>query len=210
MTEHRLPQLGPRVQPFLESDETVRAIATGTALMSPEFRAKWLIVAVTERNVYLFAGKGLKTMHPARIISKWPLGQVDVRVVKGRPSLLKVGEGNIQPGSHWDDAEAVAAAAGSPGDQSAAIQFTHRGQRYLLGVHRTWRKPKEYCIWDQEKQGPPVNRYSDWESAWREFLFMEPDPAALQGSARLWNGEGTPPPGVPPSWPPPEGWRPVG
>lgn len=54
-----------------------------------------------------------------------------------------------------------------------ALQFTHSGQRYLLGYGTDF-----FGIWDRAAPGPPVTRFprtdDGWRAAWLQFVGTEP------------------------------------
>jgi hypothetical protein len=57
--------------------------------------------------------------------------------------------------------------------EDEALQFTHSGQRYLLGYGTDF-----FGIWDRAAPGPPVTRFprtdDGWRSAWLQFVGTEP------------------------------------
>ncbi len=73
---------------------------------------------------------------------------------------------------------------GSPGSSPAwtatneALQFSHSGQRYLLGYGMDF-----FGIWDREAPGPPRERFprSDegWRAAWARYAAIEPEHAEV-------------------------------
>ena len=52
------------------------------------------------------------------------------------------------------------------------MQYTHSGQRYLLGYGRTF-----FGIWDRQMPNAPLERFarddSGWAAAWRRFTQLE-------------------------------------
>jgi hypothetical protein len=58
-----------------------------------------------------------------------------------------------------------------PGD-SAVVQYTHTGTRYLLGYGRTF-----FGIWDRQNPNTPVERFprtdDGWGQAWRRYTQIE-------------------------------------
>jgi hypothetical protein len=62
-------------------------------------------------------------------------------------------------------------AVSAPGDTDA-VQYTHSGQRYLLGYGRTF-----FGIWDRTAPTAPVDRFTrddaGWQQAWVRFTSME-------------------------------------
>ncbi len=52
------------------------------------------------------------------------------------------------------------------------LQYTHSGQRYLLGYGRTF-----FGIWDRQAPTAPIERFtrddSGWQAAWRRFTSLE-------------------------------------
>ena len=61
--------------------------------------------------------------------------------------------------------------AGSATDTDA-VQYTHSGQRYLLGYGRSF-----FGIWDRTAPAAPVERFTrddgGWQAAWRRFTQLE-------------------------------------
>jgi len=67
----------------------------------------------------------------------------------------------------------TAAAGAAPGsDDTDAMQYTHSGQRYLLGYGRSF-----FGIWDRQSPNSPMERFarddSGWAAAWRRFTQLE-------------------------------------
>lgn len=64
-----------------------------------------------------------------------------------------------------------APAADGPPDNDA-LQYTHSGQRYLLGYGRTF-----FGIWDRTAPAAPVERFgrddAGWQRAWQRFTSLE-------------------------------------
>jgi hypothetical protein len=62
-------------------------------------------------------------------------------------------------------------AAAAPTDNDA-LQYTHSGQRYLLGYGRTF-----FGIWDRTAPAAPVERFgrddAGWQQAWQRFTSLE-------------------------------------
>jgi hypothetical protein len=67
--------------------------------------------------------------------------------------------------------------------EDEALQFTHSGQRYLLGYGTDF-----FGIWDRSAPGPPVTRFprtdDGWRAAWLQFVGTEPNSAAVGISGR--------------------------
>ena len=63
------------------------------------------------------------------------------------------------------------AARWTPSD-TAAVQYTHSGTRYLLGYGRTF-----FGIWDRQAPDQPVERFArddaGWAAAWSRYTQME-------------------------------------
>jgi hypothetical protein len=61
--------------------------------------------------------------------------------------------------------------AADPSDNEV-LQYTHSGQRYLLGYGRTF-----FGIWDRQAPNQPMERFSrddtGWAAAWRRFTQLE-------------------------------------
>lgn len=76
-------------------------------------------------------------------------------------------EGSTSPG-RTTTAEGVA----MDPDDSAAVQYTHSGSRYLLGYGRTF-----FGIWDRQSPATPVEKYprddAGWAAAWGRFTQIE-------------------------------------
>jgi hypothetical protein len=57
-------------------------------------------------------------------------------------------------------------------DDSAAVQYTHSGTRYLLGYGRTF-----FGIWDRQSPTAPVEKFprddAGWAAAWGRFTQIE-------------------------------------
>ena len=57
-------------------------------------------------------------------------------------------------------------------DDTAAVQYTHSGTRYLLGYGRTF-----FGIWDRQAPPTPVERFprddAGWAAAWGRFTQIE-------------------------------------
>jgi len=70
-----------------------------------------------------------------------------------------------------------------------AEQYTHTGQRFLLGYG-----PDYYGIWDRTAPGQPIRRYArsdaGWNEAWRDYSAWEPQNAPVTPPAAQY----TPPP----------------
>jgi hypothetical protein len=64
-----------------------------------------------------------------------------------------------------------AAAVADPTD-SDVMQYTHSGQRYLLGYGRSF-----FGIWDRQMPNAPLERFArddaGWAAAWRRFTQLE-------------------------------------
>jgi hypothetical protein len=70
-----------------------------------------------------------------------------------------------------------------------ALQYTHSGQRYLLGYGRDF-----FGIWDRQSPAVPVDRYprddAGWRQAWLRFASLEPynTEVGLSGTSVLQPG----------------------
>lgn len=86
-----------------------------------------------------------------------------------------------------------------PHIEDEALQFTHSGQRYLLGYGTDF-----FGIWDRSAPGPPVTRFprtdDGWRAAWLQFVGTEPHSTAVGISggpgATATLGSGAPSPGA--------------
>ena len=77
-----------------------------------------------------------------------------------------------------------AAGWGSPGASAAptaSVQFSHTGQRYLLGYDES-----DFGIWDRGAPNAPIERFprSDdgWSQAWRRYSSLEPHSQPVQAA----------------------------
>lgn len=68
--------------------------------------------------------------------------------------------------------EVAAAASAIDVNDNDVLQYTHSGQRYLLGYGKTF-----FGIWDRQAPEAPVERFtrddSGWKEAWRRFTTLE-------------------------------------
>ena len=62
---------------------------------------------------------------------------------------------------------------------TAAVQYTHSGSRYLLGYGKTF-----FGIWDRQSPAVPVERFArddaGWAAAWGRYTQMEPNFAEVK------------------------------
>jgi hypothetical protein len=83
-------------------------------------------------------------------------------------------------------------APATPRVGEGALQFSHSGQRFVLGFGADF-----FGIWDRTTPGGPVSRYvrtdEGWNQAWNQFVTWEPRAVVV--------AEATPPPDV--RWSPP-------
>ena len=91
------------------------------------------------------------------------------------------------------------AATMDPSD-TAAVQYTHSGSRYLLGYGKTF-----FGIWDRQSPAMPVERFArddaGWAAAWGRYTQMEPQlrrsqarrPRARARTSAVAHAVGTPP-----------------
>jgi hypothetical protein len=98
------------------------------------------------------------------------------------------------PGGTW----AQPAAAAPTTTAAGQVQFSHTGQRYLLGYDAA-----DFGIWDRGAPGAPVERFprSDdgWSQAWRRYASLEPNSQPVQAGppARVAPPVSQPPSGSP-------------
>jgi len=102
--------------------------------------------------------------------------QAWARYVSLEPNHVAVPDGvpaSSPPGGAAGAATATAAPQTEPeaGD-SAVVQYTHTGTRYLLGYGRTF-----FGIWDRQNPATPVERFArsddGWAQAWRRYTQIE-------------------------------------
>lgn len=85
-------------------------------------------------------------------------------------------EGEVAGGAAGVGAIATGVAGGArpvdPSDNDV-VQYTHSGQRYLLGYGRTF-----FGIWDRQAPMAPVDKFprddAGWAAAWRRYTDIEP------------------------------------
>jgi hypothetical protein len=79
----------------------------------------------------------------------------------GGPAAAAAGTGAVTPTASTIDV-----------NDNDVLQYTHSGQRYLLGYGRTF-----FGIWDRQAPATPVERFtrddSGWKDAWRRFTTLE-------------------------------------
>jgi hypothetical protein len=88
----------------------------------------------------------------------------------------------------WAGTGTVQAAGSQP---SGSVQFSHTGQRYLLGYDAT-----DFGIWDRSSPGGAVERFprSDdgWSQAWRRYSSLEPHNQPVQAAPPAYAAPGAP------------------
>ena len=81
-------------------------------------------------------------------------------------------------GSMLDGSAAPGPALPPPPPVEDALQYTHSGQRYLLGYGEAI-----FGIWDREHPGGPVERFprtaGGWQVAWSRYSSLEPHPVEV-------------------------------
>jgi len=79
------------------------------------------------------------------------------------------------------------------GERDEALQFSHSGQRYLLGYGSDF-----FGVWDRLQPGAPISRFprtdDGWRQVWAAYVGMEPH------HAEVGIGVGTGPAGAAPGW----------
>jgi hypothetical protein len=110
----------------------------------------------------------------------------------------------VPPGTAWSGPPLPGPPVAEPRIEDEALQFSHSGQRYLLGYGRDF-----FGIWDRQQPGPPVRRFprtdEGWREAWLAYAAMEPV------RAEVGIGASTPPLAQPTAWTQPQaGWSPPG
>jgi hypothetical protein len=99
------------------------------------------------------------------------------------PSNVAVDQGT-PAGSQAAGAMAAGASASADVSDNDVLQYTHSGQRYLLGYGRSF-----FGIWDRTNPAVPVERFTrddaGWAAAWRRYTQIEPHYAevGLSGGA---------------------------
>jgi Domain of unknown function (DUF4190)/Uncharacterised protein family UPF0547 len=78
-----------------------------------------------------------------------------------------------------------------PDARDEAIQYSHSGQRYLLGYGTDF-----FGIWDRQEPARPVSRYprtdDGWRAAWLAFTAKEPNSAEVGIAPTRWSSPGSP------------------
>jgi hypothetical protein len=89
---------------------------------------------------------------------------------------------------------APSASFGGTPASDQALQYSHSGQRYLLGY-----SADAFGIWDRQRPGPPIERFprtdEGWRSAWRAYTALEPFSAEVG-----IGGTGVAAPSAQPAW----------
>jgi hypothetical protein len=92
-----------------------------------------------------------------------------LRFVTLEPNHVAVTDGEHTPTPSPSPSPSQAAASAGSDD---ALQYTHSGQRYLLGYGTTF-----FGIWDRQAPQRPVERFprtdEGWAEAWRRFTQIE-------------------------------------
>jgi hypothetical protein len=72
-----------------------------------------------------------------------------------------------------------------------ALQYSHSGQRYLLGYGTDF-----FGIWDRQEPARPVSRFprtdDGWREAWLAFVAQEPNSAEVGITPARWSSPGPP------------------
>jgi hypothetical protein len=107
------------------------------------------------------------------------------RAIAPTPSMLDTPPGSVeenapggtepmQPGVPTAEPNASWMPSAPPRVEDEALQYTHSGQRLLLGYGRDF-----FGIWDRSNPTSPVSRYprtdDGWRSAWLAFVAAEPN-----------------------------------
>jgi uncharacterized membrane protein YeaQ/YmgE (transglycosylase-associated protein family) len=108
--------------------------------------------------------------------------------------------GSSRAGPSWPGPPLQEPPAVEPRIEDEALQFSHSGQRYLLGYGADF-----FGIWDRELPGPPVRRFprtdEGWREAWLAYVTMEPV------RAEVGMGASATPAAQPTAWTQPQtGW----
>jgi uncharacterized protein DUF4190/zinc ribbon protein len=84
-----------------------------------------------------------------------------------------------------------------PDARDEALQYSHSGQRYLLGYGADF-----FGIWDRQEPAQPVSRYprtdDGWRAAWLAFTAEEPNSAEVGIAPTRWSSSGPPATARPP------------
>ena len=79
----------------------------------------------------------------------------------------------------------------APPAADEALQYSHSGQRYLLGYGTDF-----FGIWDRQEPAQPVSRYprtdDGWREAWLAFVAQEPNSAEVGIAPTRWSSPGPP------------------
>jgi hypothetical protein len=101
---------------------------------------------------------------------------------------------------------APATATATAPSAGATVQFSHTGQRFLLGYDAT-----DFGIWDRSAPGIPVERFprSDdgWSQAWRRYSSLEPHSQQVHAAPGPGGG-GWAQPAAPVAGPAAASWQP--
>jgi uncharacterized protein DUF4190 len=85
-----------------------------------------------------------------------------------------------------------------PDAREEALQYSHSGQRYLLGYGTDF-----FGIWDRQAPAHPVSRYprtdDGWRAAWLAFTAQEPSSAEVGIAPTRWSSPDSPATAGPPT-----------
>jgi len=99
--------------------------------------------------------------------------QAWLRFVAQEPNHVAVPDTGAAAAMGGEQAASPAAPQTQPDpSDSAVVQYTHTGTRYLLGYGRTF-----FGIWDRQNPTTPVERFprtdDGWGQAWRRYTQIE-------------------------------------
>lgn len=108
------------------------------------------------------------------LVSQVPQGAATPPVgAAAEPSGLGPGVApQAQPASLSPGSVTTQPAAAQPATPQEKVEFTHTGERYVLGYTRD-----HFAIWDRQAPAEPIERFprtdDGWRQAWQRFVTIE-------------------------------------
>lgn len=169
------PATGPGPIPSPAQEPTIASIASAATAPSPEGSSTEAPVRYTHSGHGHVLGFGAdyfgiwSRQNPSVPVERFPRNDEGWRQAWTRFVALEPNHAEVP--AEQDGTTASPPAQPDPVDNDA-MQYTHSGQRYLLGYGRTF-----FGIWDRQMPNRPVERFArddaGWAAAWRRFTQLE-------------------------------------